>query len=170
MSEKTNDLIGGYSGEKGPLFKLAMVTALLTLVTLGIYRFWAKTRIRKYIWSSTSAGGDAFEYTGNGLEKFLGFLVAVVVLAIYLGLIQMGLGYLLFTYGLKRTTATEASLITMLEPLFNPVWVAIGYGEQPSTLAIIGGLIIVVALIVRILALRNTVVRQRKIEKLSSSS
>ena len=73
----------------------------------------------------------------------------------YLGLIQMGLGYLLFTYGLKRTTATETSLITMLEPLFNPVWVVIGYGEKPSTLAIIGGLIIVLALIVRILVLRK---------------
>ncbi|MEL7250933.1 MAG: DMT family transporter [Bacteroidota bacterium] len=73
----------------------------------------------------------------------------------YLGLIQMGLGYLLFTYGLKRTTATETSLITMLEPLFNPVWVVIGYGERPSTLAIVGGLIIVLALVVRILVLRK---------------
>ncbi|MEL6971954.1 MAG: DMT family transporter [Bacteroidota bacterium] len=83
----------------------------------------------------------------------------------YLGLIQMGLGYLLFTYGLKRTTATETSLITMLEPLFNPVWVVIGYGEHPSTLAIVGGLIIVLALVVRILVLRKRVPR-RRVERL----
>ena len=73
----------------------------------------------------------------------------------YLGIIQMGVGYLLFTYGLQRTTATEASLITMLEPLFNPVWVAIGYGERPSLIAVFGGLMIVVALIVRVLVIRQ---------------
>lgn len=78
----------------------------------------------------------------------------------YLGIIQMGVGYLLFTYGLKRSNATEASLITMLEPLFNPLWVVIGYGERPSLLAIIGGLIIVAALVFRVLFLRRSSVDQ----------
>ena len=103
-----------------------------------------------------------------GLPSFLAapaFSTEAHLMLAYLGLIQMGLGYLLFTYGLKRTTATEASLITMLEPLFNPVWVAIGYGERPSTLAVVGGLIIVVALVVRILVLRKAKPR-RKVERL----
>tara|TARA_R100000750_G_scaffold32581_1_gene20849 strand:+ start:396 stop:1589 length:1194 start_codon:yes stop_codon:yes gene_type:complete len=82
-----------YTGEKGPLFNLAFKTGLLTVVTLGIYRFWQKTRIRKYIWSSVNAGGDTFEYTGTGIEKLLGFLIAVVFLAIYIGIIQMVLFY-----------------------------------------------------------------------------
>lgn len=73
----------------------------------------------------------------------------------FLGLIQMGLGYLLFTYGLKRTTATEASLITMLEPLFNPLWVAIGFGELPGIPALAGGLVIIAALVIRVLVLRR---------------
>lgn len=80
---------GQYRGTRGELFPLAISVALLTFVTLGIYRFWGKTRIRKYIWSSTVGDGDAFEYTGTGLEKFLGFLVAIVALAIYLGVVQM---------------------------------------------------------------------------------
>ncbi|WP_299723037.1 DUF898 family protein [uncultured Tateyamaria sp.] len=88
---------GQYFGKRGPLFRLYIVTALLTLVTLGIYRFWAKTRIRKYIWSATTGDGDSFEYTGTGLEKFLGFLVAIVILAIYLGIVQMAL----FFFGLN---------------------------------------------------------------------
>ncbi|MEL6660319.1 MAG: DMT family transporter [Bacteroidota bacterium] len=103
-----------------------------------------------------------------GLPTFLAsapFTAEAHWMLAYLGLIQMGLGYLLFTYGLKRTTATETSLITMLEPLFNPVWVVIGYGERPSTLAIIGGLIIVLALVVRILVLRKRV-PQRRVERL----
>ncbi len=90
MSEQIQ---GRYFGTRGPLFRLYFLTSLLTLVTLGIYRFWAKTRIRKYIWSATSGDGDSFEYTGTGLEKFLGFLVAIVILAIYLGIVQMALFY-----------------------------------------------------------------------------
>ena len=56
-----------YSGQAAPLFKLSFITGLLTVITFGIYRFWAKTRTRKYIWSSVSIEGDAFEYTGTGL-------------------------------------------------------------------------------------------------------
>ena len=87
MSEQIQ---GRYFGTRGPLFRLYLLTSLLTLVTLGIYRFWAKTRIRKYIWSATSGDGDSFEYTGTGLEEFL---VAIVILAIYLGIVQMALFY-----------------------------------------------------------------------------
>lgn len=100
---------GRYHGQGQPLFWLYIKTALLTMVTLGIYRFWAKTRIRKYIWSATSANEDSFEYTGTGLEKFLGFLVAIVILAIYLGIVQM----VLFFAGLnifvdpERASSTE---------------------------------------------------------------
>ncbi|MEM7440072.1 MAG: DUF898 family protein [Pseudomonadota bacterium] len=82
-----------YRGTQGPLFRLGLVTAILTFLTLGLYRFWAKTRMRKYFWSATAPGGDPFEYTGNGLEKLLGFLIAVAFLAIYLGLLQVILSF-----------------------------------------------------------------------------
>ena len=103
----TDQLDAGYTGEKGPLFGLAFKTALLTLLTLGIYRFWAKTRIRKYIWSSIRLGGDTLEYTGTGLEKFLGFLVAVVVLAVYLGLVQLALFYFGLHFVVEPQTEAE---------------------------------------------------------------
>ena len=41
-------------------------------------------------------GGDAFEYTGSGLEKFLGFLIALVILAFYLGILQVVLTFVGF--------------------------------------------------------------------------
>lgn len=100
----SSDIHGQYRGTRGELFPLAIRVALLTIITLGIYRFWGKTRIRKYIWSSTVGDGDAFEYTGTGLEKFLGFLVAVVVLAIYLGIIQMLLFFAGLSYGFDPAT------------------------------------------------------------------
>ena len=76
-------LNGSFLPENSKLFWLAVWTGALTVVTLGIYRFWARTRLRRYIWSSIKPGGDSFEYTGTGLEKFLGFLIALVVIMVY---------------------------------------------------------------------------------------
>lgn len=113
MSEQ---LVGKYHGDRKPLFWLSVRVGFLTLITLGIYRFWGKTRIRKYIWSATSAGEDSFEYTGTGLEKFLGFLVAIVILAIYLGIVQMVL--LFFGLSLIGDATTVAEEIAQLAALY----------------------------------------------------
>ncbi|MBL6638148.1 MAG: DUF898 family protein [Planktomarina sp.] len=90
-------LNGSFLPENSKLFWLAVWTGALTVVTLGIYRFWARTRMRRYIWSSIVAEGDSFEYTGTGLEKFLGFLIALVVLAVYLGVLQVVLSFIGFS-------------------------------------------------------------------------
>lgn len=104
-----------YRGEQGPLFWLALKTAVLTLITLGFYRFWAKTRIRKYFWSATAPGGDPMEYTGNGLEKLLGFLIAVAFLAIYLGLFQVILSFV----GLSVFSGGEGPEAQAMQVLFS---------------------------------------------------
>lgn len=90
-------LQGAYRGGGGRLFWLVLGTGMLTLLTLGIYRFWAKARIRRFLWSATAPGGNPFEYTGTGLEKFFGFLVAVVILAAYLGVLNVVLLFLGFS-------------------------------------------------------------------------
>ncbi len=82
-----------FNGNTPQLRGLAVVTTLLTLVTLGIYRFWARTRLRRYFWSAFTLGGHGFEYTGKGIEKLIGFLIAVAVLAIYLGVFQIALSF-----------------------------------------------------------------------------
>lgn len=66
-------------GRFGELFVLFIINVLLSVITLGIYRFWGKTRIRKYIWSRSSFRGERFEYSGTGLELFLSFLFAFLV-------------------------------------------------------------------------------------------
>ncbi|MBK8668137.1 MAG: DMT family transporter [Saprospiraceae bacterium] len=68
----------------------------------------------------------------------------------FLGFGQLGLGFVLFLRGQKHLAALESSLIAMLEPILNPVWVLIGYGEQPGYWAIIGGSIIIAGLIFRL--------------------
>ena len=68
-----------YYGLLGEAWRLAVKTTFLTIVTLGVYRFWAKTRIRGYFWSRVSANGEPLEYTGTGLELFLGFLIIAAI-------------------------------------------------------------------------------------------
>jgi hypothetical protein len=74
-----------HHGEVYDLFGIHIVNTLLTVVTIGIYRFWAKTRIRRFLWSQTSFLGDRFEYTGTGKELLLGFAIVMVFLIISLG-------------------------------------------------------------------------------------
>ena len=69
----------------------------------------------------------------------------------FLGVFQIAFAYALFSYGLKRILAVEASIISMFEPVLNPVWVFIGYGEQPSYWAIVGGIIIITTIFARTL-------------------
>jgi uncharacterized membrane protein YjgN (DUF898 family) len=68
------------TAQTGALFKLVYLNLLLTVVTLGIYRFWAKTKLRRYMWRHLVVGDASFEYTGTGKELLIGFLKAVVVL------------------------------------------------------------------------------------------
>lgn len=129
-------LHGAYSGTRAELFSLALKTALLTGVTVGIYRFWERTRIRRFIWSATAPGGDPFEYTGTGKEKFLGFLIAVVVLGVVLGTIQLGLFFInlsVFTpsdtaeNGVWPTVLLQLSFLVMLPLYFFAMYRAYRY-------------------------------------------
>jgi len=71
---------------------------------------------------------------------------------LYLGIVQLGVAYVLFVRGVRRVPAAEASLISMLEPVLNPVWVLIGLGERPGPRAVLGGAIVIAAVLVRTLA------------------
>ena len=78
-----------YTGRARDLFPLFLGTLLLTVVTLGVYRFWARARIRKHIWSRVALQDDALEYTGTGKELFLGFLKAALVLVPVIALVPL---------------------------------------------------------------------------------
>ncbi len=68
-----------YAG-KPRLTQLLVKNFFLTIVTAGVYRFWAATRVRRYFWSNIQLADDTFEYTGTGNELFIGFLIAMAVL------------------------------------------------------------------------------------------
>src|SRR6201996_9360620 len=74
-----------FLGDWGEFRKLVTRGAALELVTIGFYRFWLATDIRRHLWSNTLIDGDAAEYTGRGKELLLGFLFAMAILGpIYL--------------------------------------------------------------------------------------
>jgi uncharacterized membrane protein YjgN (DUF898 family) len=65
-----------FHGDGGSLFFLHLKNILLTIITFGIYTFWAKTEVRKYLYGQLSLGGDRFQYHGTGGELFKGWLKA----------------------------------------------------------------------------------------------
>lgn len=72
-----------YDGRIGELYKIYLVNIFLGLITLGIYHFWGKTRMRRYITHSTMLLKDRFEYTGTGGQLCLGFFVAILILIVF---------------------------------------------------------------------------------------
>ena len=71
---------------------------------------------------------------------------------IYLGVVQLGIAYTLFTVAMARgVRSLDAGIICYIEPVLNPVWVFLVLGEQPSRWALLGGAIIVTAVIVHML-------------------
>mgnify|MGYP000735854028 CR=1 FL=1 len=109
----------GYNGKHGAVFRLHLLNLFLNIITLGIYSFWGKTRIRRYITSHISLANDQFEYTGTGKELLFGALKALVIfvpiviclsipvvnliaLPIFWGVISLAI-YLALRYRLSRT-------------------------------------------------------------------
>jgi uncharacterized membrane protein YjgN (DUF898 family) len=78
-----------FHGSGGTLFGLWVVNTLLTLLTLGVYYFWGKTRVRRYLFGQTDFEGDRFAYHGTGPELLLGFLRAFVVFILPITALQL---------------------------------------------------------------------------------
>ncbi|MGB8668351.1 MAG: DUF898 family protein [Pseudolabrys sp.] len=75
-----------FLGQRRSYWRLLIRGAALLMVTLGIYRFWLVTDVRRFLWSNTEIAGEPLEYTGTALELLIGFLVAIALLIpIYAG-------------------------------------------------------------------------------------
>jgi len=66
---------------------------------------------------------------------------SILILA-FLGIVQIGFAFIFFTKGIKHIPALEANLIGTLEPVLNPIWVFLFYGESMGKFALIGGLVV----------------------------
>ncbi|MCB1337912.1 MAG: DUF898 family protein [Maritimibacter sp.] len=107
-----------YAGRSGPMFRLALKTSLLTVLTLGFYRFWMKTRMRRYYWSAIRPGGHPLEFVGRPTEMLTGFLTAVVFLAFYIGIVNLLLMFVSFSLFEGQGQAYVVSLIGIMPLIF----------------------------------------------------
>jgi DME family drug/metabolite transporter len=77
-----------------------------------------------------------------------------VLIVVYLGVVQIGLAYTLFTLGIARgVRSLDAGVVGYIEPMLNPVWVFLFLGERPSRWAVTGGCIIIAAVLAHTVAL-----------------
>ncbi|HYP54391.1 MAG TPA: DMT family transporter [Pyrinomonadaceae bacterium] len=84
-------------------------------------------------------------FAGRGLALTAGEFFVVA----YLGVVQIGVAYTLFTLGMARgVRSLDAGIVCYVEPVLNPVWVLVFHGERPSRWAVLGGAIIITAVLV----------------------
>lgn len=79
-----------FTGEGAKFFGIAIVNAILTVLTLGLYYPWAKANTRKYLWNETSIKDSRLVFNGTGKEMFKGFVIAYLVLGSFYGLMIWG--------------------------------------------------------------------------------
>jgi len=90
------------------------------------------------------AAGVGLPFAFGSSPGLQGWIALVV-----LGVVQLGLSYVLYTAAIKQVTALEATLFSMLEPILNPVWVALLLGEYPGAETVAGGLLVLAAIALR---------------------
>jgi uncharacterized membrane protein YjgN (DUF898 family) len=79
-SDETHPNSVRFLGQEQDFWRLLSRGAGLLLATLGIYRFWLATDVRRHLWNNTEIAGDMLEYIGTARELLIGFLIAIVLL------------------------------------------------------------------------------------------
>ncbi|MBA4251396.1 MAG: EamA family transporter [Chlorobiaceae bacterium] len=143
-----------FVGEISPGHMLGNILALTSGLAFAGFLIGMRKNDHKYQYATIFYGNVFITLICFfSLPAITNFLVSDILMIAFLGIFQIGIAYAIFTYALKRVHAIEASLITMIEPVLNPIWVFIGYGEYPSPYAMLGGLIILLMIAARALIL-----------------
>lgn len=71
-----------------------------------------------------------------------------IIFIVILGTIQLGIPYILYPLAIKHVSALEATLIPVIEPILNPIWVMLFFHEVPSKFAFLGGAVVLGAVLV----------------------
>ncbi len=114
-----------FTGRRGPLFKLLVKNAIFKLLTLWIYRFWAKTWLRRYFWNNIRIDGDPLEYTGLPSELFIGFLIVLGIL-VPLGMAYEGVRLVLESASDAAQSAVDIAytlvILVLIQVAFYRMW------------------------------------------------
>jgi DME family drug/metabolite transporter len=151
-----------FVGEIKPSHFEGNLVALVSGITFAAFFLGMKKNDPKYQHSSIFWGNIIVAFVCLPFLFSLESLASTDLLMVsFLGVFQIAFAYAFFSAGLKRIYAIEASIISMIEPVLNPVWVFIGYGEIPSVTAIIGGVIILTSITIRTLITGTATIRTK---------
>jgi drug/metabolite transporter (DMT)-like permease len=131
----------------------------LLAVLSGLTMAWMTLLLRKQ-------RGSAAEtiLLGNALTALIGlpFLLWESpqpqdwLIVLYMGVLQLGIPFVLYSVAIRYLPALDVILISTLEPILSPIWVFLAVGELPGALALLGGLVVILAVTVRSLVASGT--------------
>ena len=98
-----------FTGSGWELFSIHIGNYLLSILTLGVYSFWARARVRRYLWGNIEILGENLEYNGTGGELFRSFLLIVLLGGVFAGI--------LFAFSLLTPFLSAAVLSVVLVPV-----------------------------------------------------
>lgn len=151
-----------FVGELSPSHMEGNVIALLSGIAFATFLIGMRKNRPEFQFSSIFYGNVLIALIGlPSLFSVEHFTLPDFGMITFLGIFQIGIAYAVFSYGLKRVYAIEASLISMIEPVLNPVWVFIGYGEVPAFMSIVGGIIIVSVISIRAFILESPAIQRK---------
>lgn len=94
------------------------------------------------------------------------FDVASLIAVFFLGVVASGIATVLMAKSAPHLASVEVSMLLMLDPILNPVWVALAVGEIPGTLALIGMVIVIGCVIINILVENHEETKRNKVQPL----
>jgi drug/metabolite transporter, DME family len=127
-----------------------LILGLLSGLFFGVFMLWQR-RLRQSrpvaLVFANNAGAALLLLPFAGRDVLPG--AHALALLAFMGVVQFGIPYVLFTWGLQRVHGPEASLLTLIEPVLTPLWVALVVGERPTAATLAGGACILAALALR---------------------
>lgn len=154
-----------FIGELSPGHLIGNIFALLSGISFAAFLLGMRLNKPEYQYPTIFVGNIfVVLFTSFSIFSLQKFSTIDFLMVSYLGIFQIGLPYIIFSLALKKVYAIEASLLSMIEPVLNPVWVYLGYGESPSMFAIIGGIIIIIVTSLRALVLDKFILKSKKIK------
>lgn len=138
-----------FIGDLNPGNMLGNFIAILSGICMGIMTL-NLNKLRKHRPIEIVLWGNIFTFIAAvpfyfNLEWSLQAITGITLLGVF----QLGIAYIFYTAGVQSVTPIEGILIPVIEPLLNPIWVFIGTGEQPSIYGLIGGAIVLSAIVIR---------------------
>jgi uncharacterized membrane protein YjgN (DUF898 family) len=105
-----------FRGQGRTYFGIFIINRLLSIITLGIYYFWAKIKERRYLYNQTEFDGDSFDYHATGLELLFAWLKVAVF-----ALIILGVQYLQMLYPGEVTSYIAGFILYLIILFVTPI-------------------------------------------------